>query len=87
MLHFTKTSNKSHFFTRRHLLTAGGLAGLGFTLPDLLREEASTGSSNKSVIMIFLEGGPSHQDTWDMKPLAPRELRGEFSPIATSVPS
>ena len=88
MLHFTKTSDETTAFTRRHLLTAGGLAGLGFTLPDVLRAEEATGvgSSNKSVIMIFLEGGPSHQDTWDMKPQAPRELRGEFSPIATSVP-
>ena len=88
MLHFTKPSNKTRPWTRRHLLSAGGLAGLGFALPEVLRaEEANgTGSANKSVIMIFLEGGPSHQDTWDMKPHAPRELRGEFNPIATCVP-
>jgi len=88
MLHFTKASNKPHLLHRRHLLTAGGFAGLGFALPNLLQAEEATGagSSRKSVIMIFLEGGPSHQDTWDMKPNAPRELRGEFSPIATSVP-
>ncbi len=88
MFHFEKALDGGRAFHRRHLLTAGGIAGLGLSLPHLLRAEkvAEARSARKSVIMVFLEGGPSHQDTWDMKPNAPRELRGEFSPIDTSVP-
>ena len=58
------------------------------TLAGLLEAEAAqgTGSSHKAVINIHLGGGPSHQDMFDLKPEAPREFRGEFSPIATSVP-
>ncbi len=78
--------------SRRSVLKAG-LAGLaGFTLPDLLRlraEATAQGASlagRKSVILIWMTGGPSHIDTWDMKPNRPRENRGPFSPIATNVP-
>ncbi len=73
---------------RRSFLQAGSLAVGGLTLPGLLREEsaADTGSSQKSVIMVYLSGGLSHQDTFDLKPLAPKEIRGEFNPIPTSVP-
>jgi hypothetical protein len=53
----------------------------------LLRAEAQSGRrSHKSVIMVFLSGGPPHQDMVDLKPDAPAEIRGEFKPIATSVP-
>ncbi len=60
----------------------------GLTLPQLLRAEAQAGikRSHKAVIMIFLPGGPSHQDTFDLKPDAPAEFRGEFKPIDTNVP-
>ena len=60
----------------------------GLSLPSLLRAEAASGSSgrHKSVIMVFLPGGPSHLDIWDLKPDAPREIRGEFSPIQTALP-
>ena len=74
--------------TRRQFLQIGGLALGGLTLPDLLRaEEASgVGRSHKSVIMIYLSGGLSHQDTFDLKPNAPAEIRGEFKPIPSRVP-
>src|SRR5262249_15827187 len=78
-------------FTRRRFLhgLGFGLAGLG--LPDLLRLQAQSAVSAKpgkarSCILIFLFGGPSHIDTWDMKPDAPAEYRGEFKPIRTTVP-
>ena len=73
---------------RRNFLRIGGLALGGITLPDLLRAEASTevGRSQKAIIMIYLPGGPPHQDMWDIKTEAPAEIRGEFEPIATNVP-
>jgi hypothetical protein len=57
-------------------------------LPELLRAEAQSGigKSHKAVIMIFLPGGPSHQDMFDLKQDAPSEIRGEFKPINTKVP-
>jgi hypothetical protein len=74
--------------TRRTFLQAGGLALGGLSLPQLLQAEALSGSrsSHKSVIMIFLSGGPPHQDMVDLKPDAPAEVRGEFKPIRTRVP-
>lgn len=77
---------------RRSFLKIGGL-GLGasllsgVSLPDLLRAEAKQGvrNSHKALIQIFLPGGPPHQDMWDLKPDAPREIRGEFRPIDTNV--
>ena len=59
----------------------------GLALPELLRAEAASGirRSQKSVIMIYLPGGPPHQDTFDLKMDAPREIRGEFRPIPTNV--
>jgi len=76
--------------SRRSMLRIGAL-GLGagaLTLPDILRAEAQGRSSSphKAVIHIFLGGGPPHQDMWEIKTEAPREIRGEFQPIATSVP-
>jgi len=57
-------------------------------LPDVLKAEQATGKQggHKGVIMIFLPGGPPHQDMWDVKMDAPSEIRGEFSAIPTSVP-
>lgn len=76
--------------SRRDVLRVGGLAFAGLTLADVLRlraagEVPSTGRG-KSVIMIWLRGGPSHIDSYDMKPDAPAEVRGEFRPIPTNVP-
>lgn len=74
---------------RRWLLRAGVLAGAGLSLPELFRALARAEARRpaaKSCIVFFLEGGPAHQDLWDMKPTAPAEVRGEFRPISTSVP-
>ena len=74
--------------TRRNFLKIGGLAMGGLSLADILRAEALAGRTNshKAVIMVFLSGGPPHQDLVDLKPEAPVEIRGEFNPIATKVP-
>jgi uncharacterized protein (DUF1501 family) len=74
--------------SRRSFLKIGGLAIGGLSLPQLLNAEADAGvrSSHKAVIMIFLSGGPPHQDMVDLKPDAPAEVRGEFNPIRTNVP-
>lgn len=73
--------------SRRDFLKIGGLALGGLSLPQILRAEAEAGitRSHKSVIMIFLSGGPPHQDMVDLKPNAPAEIRGEFNPIRTRV--
>jgi Protein of unknown function (DUF1501) len=75
---------------RRDFLTIGGtLLGGGLALPNLLATEAKAriNTSHKAVINIYLPGGPPHIDMWDMKPEAPAEIRGEFKPIKTNVPS
>jgi hypothetical protein len=76
--------------SRRSFLKIGGLGvGAGaLTLADIFRLEAKAGngqSRHRSVINIFLGGGPPHQDMWDIKTEAPKEIRGEFKPIATKV--
>ncbi len=71
--------------SRRDFFRIGGLALGGLTLPQLLKAEATSGK-RMSVINIYLAGGPTHLDTFDLKPQAPREFRGEFMPIATNVP-
>ncbi len=81
-----------HPFTRRDLLQAGTLGFLGLSMADVLSWRAQAAESGrvldkaKSVIFLFLTGGPSQHDTFDMKPKAPDEVRGEFGPIATSTP-
>jgi len=73
--------------SRRELLQIGALGLGGISLPNLLRaEQSSGGKSKKSVIMIYMVGAPPHQDMYDLKPDAPREVRGEFQPIKTNVP-
>ncbi len=73
--------------SRRNFLKIGAL-GAGLSLAEMLRlrARASSGSSNKAAIMIYLPGGPPHLDMYDLKPDAPKEFRGEFKPIATNVP-
>jgi hypothetical protein len=76
---------------RRQMLQVGSLGVLGITLPQLLRAEEERGAAGvdaraDACILVFLDGGPSHLDMWDMKPAAPSEIRGPFKPIATSVP-
>jgi hypothetical protein len=74
--------------TRRDFFRIGGLAIGGLTLPQLLQAEQASHrrATGKSIINIYLAGGPTHMDTFDLKPKAPREFRGEFLPIPTSVP-
>jgi hypothetical protein len=74
--------------TRRTWLRIGGLALGGLALPDILRAQGQSGQrdSLKGIIMVLLPGGPTHLDTFDLKPDAPAEIRGEFRPIATNVP-
>jgi hypothetical protein len=73
--------------SRRNFLQVGALGMGGLTLPGLLRAESAAGTrSHKSVIMVYLTGGLAHQDTFDLKPNAPAEVRGEFKPIPTNVP-
>ena len=76
--------------SRRNFLRIGAL-GTTFTLADMLRVRAAQTSAGKptrtkSAIMIYLPGGPSHMDMYDLKPDAPKEFRGEFNPIDTNVP-
>jgi hypothetical protein len=81
--------------SRRELLRAGGLSTLGLSLPTLLQTHARGGSNPrlgntfgraKNVIFLWLQGGPPQHETFDPKPDAPAEIRGEFKPIATNVP-
>jgi hypothetical protein len=80
--------------SRRSLLRIGSLAALGggvaggWSLPSILAADAVAGrrSSPKSVIMIYLVGGPPHQDMFDLKPQAPAEFAGPWRPVATNVP-
>lgn len=74
--------------SRRNFLRIGALGMGGMALPQLLRAETASGlrSGQKAVIMIYLPGGPPHQDTFDLKMEAPAEIRGEFKPIPTNVP-
>src|ERR687887_1499543 len=78
--------------SRRNLLKAG-LAGIaGLTVPELLRRRALAAAAGrpakggKSVILLWMTGGPSHIDTWDPKPDRPVENRGPFAPIRTKLP-
>ncbi len=75
-------------FSRREFLKIGGLALGGLALPQLLEAETRSGirKGHKAIIMVFLPGGPPHQDMFDLKPDAPKEVRGEFNPIKTNVP-
>ena len=81
--------------SRRDFLRVGGLAALGLSLPGLLRTTAAAAETPelprpkptaKSVILIYLGGGLSHHDTFDLKPDAPEEIRGKYKPIPTTVP-
>src|SRR5262245_56296785 len=73
--------------SRRSCLTIGGLALGGLAWPEILQAQSAGGGRNaaKGVIMVLLPGGPTHLDTFDLKPDAPAEIRGEFQPISTNV--
>src|SRR5262245_21137132 len=73
---------------RRGFLHAGVLGTAGLSLPALLMHEAAAASAakrDKSVILLWMRGGPSHIDMWDPKPDAPAEFRGEFGTMNTAV--
>lgn len=81
--------------SRRRFLEIGSLGAFGLSLPALLRSEATAAdasgrgarhSSKRSVILVWQHGGPSQLDTFDMKPLAPSEIRGPYRSIASSLP-
>src|SRR5438045_2188578 len=73
--------------SRRSFLKIGALGAAGLTLPQLLAAEAQAGIKNscKSVILVYLVGGPPHQDLFDLKPDAPAEIAGPWKPIKTNV--
>ncbi len=78
-------------FSRRQMLKVGGLGMLGLTLPGLLRAENAVATKGpkaraKSVIFLYQFGGPSHLETFDMKPDAPEGIRGLHKPISSNVP-
>jgi Protein of unknown function (DUF1501) len=93
MLHagrLISSDSRNTRFSRRELLRIGSLGVVGLNLADLLRCQSRAGDAPpapaRSVILLWLWGGPSHLDTFDLKPAAPVEYRGPYAPIATSVP-
>src|SRR5437660_3522224 len=94
MLHVDVTRGVRHCdgLTRRELLRVGALGLGGLTLPALLQLQHQAAASTpgprraRSVILLFLSGGPSHLDMFDLKPDAPEEIRGTFRPTATRIP-
>jgi len=95
MLNFLTDNSGVRFcdgLTRREALQVGALGTMGLSLPQLLQSNARANESTggtfgraKRVILLFMWGGPAHQDTWDLKPHGPQASRGEFLPIATNV--
>jgi hypothetical protein len=95
MLHVTTSPVRlCDRISRRELLRVGGLGAMSLSLADILRHEGAARTASvsepagraKSCIVLFLMGGPAQHSTWDPKPHAPVEVRGEFAPIATSAP-
>lgn len=86
--------NASPLTARRDILRAGTVGLLGMSMPRLLASQAAAAEAiasapaprARAVLLLFMWGGPAHQDTWDLKPDAPAEVRGEFKPISTKVP-
>ena len=89
-LHVANGARHCDGISRRELLRVGALGIGGLALPGLLQLEKAQADGParrvRSVILLFLSGGPSHLDMWDLKPEAPEEIRGTFRPIATRVP-
>ena len=89
---FTGTAIDCTGISRRQFLSVGGLSVLGITLPGFLRLRQLAAASGASVkgpvncILLWMQGGPSHVDTFDPKPEAPAEIRGEFGTVATTLP-
>src|SRR5262249_13926178 len=86
-MRMSKEPVASHRLPRRSFLKIGGLGVAGLALPQLLKAETEAGVcfSRKSVTLIYLVGGPPHQDMFDLKPNAPAEIAGPWRPMATNV--
>jgi hypothetical protein len=85
------TLPSDRLLSRRRLLQAGGIGAANVAWPGLVSARMDADqpvghAARKSCIFVWLCGGPSHLDTWDLKPEAPAEIRGPYRPIATSVP-
>src|SRR5947209_4413650 len=89
MLHIrTGVSHSTKSLNRRDFLALGALGGLSLlpTMSPAAPAPAASFGRARRCLLLFLTGGPPQHDTWDSKPDAPADIRGEFSPIATSVP-
>ncbi|MBC8350443.1 MAG: DUF1501 domain-containing protein [Planctomycetes bacterium] len=91
MLHIDMESRRQHGIGRRDFVRAGALSTFGLTMADLLRARAEARPNDaepkaKACIVLWMSGGPSHLDTFDLKPDAPSTHRGTFNPIETNVP-
>ncbi|MBI3821561.1 MAG: DUF1501 domain-containing protein [Planctomycetes bacterium] len=86
------SSRKQSQLSRRQLLQAGGIGALAMAAPGMVAASVNPSqglrgqAAERSVIFVLLCGGPSHLDTWDLKPEAPEDIRGPYRPIATSIP-
>src|SRR5436853_7893284 len=84
--------SNSRSLTRRQLLQAGGIGALAMGMPGMVAARVTPQqglrgiAADKSCIFVLLCGGPSHLDTWDLKPGAPDDIRGPYRPIASTVP-
>ncbi|MBC7817036.1 MAG: DUF1501 domain-containing protein, partial [Planctomycetaceae bacterium] len=79
----------SHPLRRREIFRAGLAGFASLSLPELLRQRAaaeSNGAKRTALILVWLPGGHSHIETYDPKPKAPSEYRGQFNPVATNIP-
>src|SRR5262245_7241911 len=85
-LHGKKGARTCEGVSRRDFLKVGslGAGAVGLSLADL--HAGGAGRANTNCILLFLVGGPSQLDTWDLKPAAPSTVRGPFQPIKTNVP-
>ncbi|HMF19989.1 MAG TPA: DUF1501 domain-containing protein, partial [Gemmataceae bacterium] len=92
MMSLFTSVKQQHLLSRRQLLQSGGVGALTMGLPGTVAASVDAnrglrnGAAEKSCIFILLCGGPSHLDTWDLKPEAPEDIRGPYRPIATTVP-
>jgi len=87
MIHLTGPTHPERGLTRRAFLSLGSLAPVGLALPELLASQTTPSRAlARRCLLLFLEGGPSHIDLWDMKPDAAEDVRGEFAPVRTRTP-
>src|SRR6478609_5725992 len=89
-IRFSPAAKRCDGASRRDFLRIGAIAGIGLSLPSILHAQAAeTGRAAaraRSVILVYLGGGLSHHDSFDLKPDAPAEIRGTYRPIDTHVP-